>query len=95
MDVTVLFLVLLLQFSTIFGSEVLLQTKDCENNLVANSYSSHGEELFYINRNVVNKVDFCKALQLYIANGCDLKDYFESNNCVLDLDVTFGMVCQI
>ncbi|CAJ2634682.1 calmodulin-binding receptor-like cytoplasmic kinase 3 [Trifolium pratense] len=89
MDVTVLFLVLLLQLSTIFGSEVVLQTKDCGNNLVANSYSSHGEEVFYINRNVVNKVDFCKALQLYIANGCDLKDYFESNNCVLDLDVTF------
>jgi hypothetical protein len=94
MDVTVLFLVLLLQLSTIFGSEVVLETKDCGNNLVANSYSSHGEELFYINRNVVNKVDFCKALQLYIANGCDLKDYFETNNCVLDFDVTFGMVCQ-
>lgn len=84
-----MFLVLLLQLSTIFGSEVVLQTKGCGDNLVANSYSSHGEELFYINGNVVNKVDFCKALQLYIANGCDLKDYFGSNNCVLDLNVSF------
>nr|WIL59952.1 nodulation protein [Melilotus officinalis] len=90
MAATVLFLVILLQLSTIFGSEVVLQTKDCGNNLVANSYSNQGEELFYINGNVVNKVDFCKALQLYTANGCDVKDYFESNNCVLDLDVTFG-----
>jgi hypothetical protein len=94
MDVTVVFLVLLLQLSTIFGSEVVLQTKGCGDNLVANSYSSHGEELFYKNGNVVNKSDFCKALQLYIANGCDVKDYFGSNNCVLDLDVSFGMVCQ-
>lgn len=84
-----MFLVLLLQLSTIFGSEVVLLTKGCGDNLVANSYSSHGEELFYINGNVVNKSDFCKALQLYIANGCDVKDYFGSNNCVLDLDVSF------
>lgn len=84
-----MFLVLLLQLSTIFGSEVVLQTKGCGDNLVANSYSSYGEELFYINGNVVNKNDFCKALQLYIANGCDVKDYFGSNNCVLDLDVSF------
>ncbi|XP_012573542.1 calmodulin-binding receptor-like cytoplasmic kinase 3 isoform X2 [Cicer arietinum] len=88
--VTALFFVLLLQLSTIFGSEIVLQTKDCGNNWVASSYSNnHGEELFYINGNVVNKVDFCKAIQLYIAKGCDLKDYFGSNNCVLDLDVSF------
>lgn len=91
MDVTALFLVLLLQLSTVFGSALVLKTKDCgNNNWVAYSYSSHGQELFYINGNVVNKVDFCKALQLYIANGCNVKeDYYGSNNCALD--ASFGM----
>ncbi|CAI8610394.1 unnamed protein product [Vicia faba] len=41
MDYTVLLLVILLQLSTIFGSEVVLERKDCGNNWVANSYSSH------------------------------------------------------
>lgn len=98
MAFTALLLVLLLQLSTIFGSAIVLKTKDCGNNWVANSISSNGDqELFYINGNVVNKVAFCKALQLYIANGCDVKDYFGSNNCVLELDGannTFGMVSQ-
>ncbi|XP_058759888.1 calmodulin-binding receptor-like cytoplasmic kinase 3 isoform X2 [Vicia villosa] len=96
MDYTVLYLVILLQllqFSTIFGSEVVLQTKDCGyNRVVANSYSSHGEELFYINGNVVNKDGFCKALKLYSANGCDVNEYFESNHCVLDLDLDVSFV---
>lgn len=99
MDYTVLLLVILLQLSTVFGSGDVLQTKDCGDNSVASSISSHGEELFYLNGNVVNKVGFCKALKLYIANGCDVNDYFESNHCVLDLDldldVSFGMVCEI
>lgn len=86
-----LFLVLLLQLSTIFGSEVVLQSKDCGADWVAHSYSSHGQELFYINGNVVNKVTFCEALQLYIAEGCDVKDYFGSVKCVMG-DVSFGMV---
>lgn len=78
-----LFLVLLLQLSTIFGSEVVLRSKDCGADWVAHSYSSHGQELFYINGNVVNKVAFCEALQLYIAEGCDVKDYFGSVKCVM------------
>ena len=88
MAIIALFLVLLLQLSTISGSAVTLQSKDCGTNWVAHSYSSHGEELFYINGNVVSKVAFCKVLQLYIASGCDVKDYFGSNNCALD--VSFG-----
>ncbi|CAK8563469.1 unnamed protein product [Lathyrus sativus] len=94
MDYTVLFLVILLQLSTIFGSGDVLLTKDCGNDSVsvANSISSHGEELFYINGNVVSKVGFCKALKLYIVNGCDVNDYFESNHCVLDLDLDVSFV---
>ncbi|TKY54800.1 Calmodulin-binding receptor cytoplasmic kinase 3 [Spatholobus suberectus] len=83
MAITALFLVLLLQLSTIFG-EVVLQSKECGTDWVAHSYSSHGQELFYINGNVVNKVAFCEALQLYIAEGCDVKDYFGSVKCVMD-----------
>ncbi|XP_061350718.1 calmodulin-binding receptor-like cytoplasmic kinase 3 [Gastrolobium bilobum] len=83
--ITALFLVLLLQLSTVFGSAVFFQSKGCGTNWVAYSYSSRGQDLFYINGNVVNKVAFCKALQLYIANGCDVKDYFGSNNCALDV----------
>ncbi|KAK7330046.1 hypothetical protein VNO77_24231 [Canavalia gladiata] len=87
MAITTLFLVLLLQLSRIFGSAIVLQSKDCGTDRVAHSYSNHGQELFYINRNVVNKVAFCEALQLYIANGCDVKDYFGSINCVLDVNL--------
>jgi len=90
MAISALFLVLLLQLSTIFCSEVVLQSKDCGTDWVAHSYSSHGQELFYINGNVVNKVAFCEALQLYTEKGCDVKDYFESVKCVTD--VSFGMV---
>nr|KYP44969.1 LOW QUALITY PROTEIN: Receptor-like protein kinase HERK 1 [Cajanus cajan] len=88
MAITALFLVLLLQLSTILGSEVVLQSRDCGTDWVGHSYSSHGQELFYINGNVVNKVAFCEALQLYIAKGCDVKDYFGSVKCVTD--VSFG-----
>lgn len=90
MAFTALSLVLLLQLSTIFGSEVVLQSKDCGSDWVAHSYSSHGQDLFYINGNVVNKVAFCEALKLYIAKGCDVKDYFGSVKCVVD--DSFGMV---
>ncbi|MED6164457.1 hypothetical protein PIB30_090279 [Stylosanthes scabra] len=84
MAIFALLLVLLLQLSTIFGSAVTLRPKDCGTDWVAHSYSSEGEELFYINGNVVNKVAFCEALQLYITNDCELKDYFGSNNCAID-----------
>ena len=80
---------LLLQLSIISSSAVILRSNDCGTDWVAHSYSSDGEELFYINGNVVNKVAFCEALQLYIANGCNLKDYFGSNNCAMD--GSFGM----
>ncbi|XP_027329322.1 calmodulin-binding receptor-like cytoplasmic kinase 3 isoform X2 [Abrus precatorius] len=84
MSIAGLFLVLLLQLSTIFGSAVILLSTDCGTDWVAYSYSSHGQELYYIKGNVVDKVAFCQALQLYIANGCDVKDYFGTVNCVLD-----------
>ncbi|CAL0325658.1 unnamed protein product [Lupinus luteus] len=78
------FLLLFLKLSTIFSSAVILQSRDCGNNWLAHSYSSSGEDIFYINGNAVNKIAFCEAFQLYIENGCDLKDYFGSNNCALD-----------
>ncbi|KAL4397845.1 hypothetical protein HN51_002379 [Arachis hypogaea] len=84
MAIFALLLMLLLQLSIISTSAVILRSNDCGTDWVARSYSSDGEELFYINGNVVNKVAFCEALQLYIANGCNLKDYFGSNNCAMD-----------
>ncbi|KAI4335665.1 hypothetical protein L6164_014293 [Bauhinia variegata] len=83
MTITALFLILLLQLPRIFGSGIFLQSKNCGADYVAYSYSP-GRELFYINGNLVNKVSFCRALQLYIANGCDVKDHFGSNKCPLD-----------
>ncbi|BAT76294.1 hypothetical protein LR48_Vigan01g254000 [Vigna angularis] len=85
MAISALFLVVLLQLSTIFGSEVVLQSKECGTDWVAHSYSSHGQELFYINGNVVDKVAFCEALQSYTEKGCDVKDYFGSVKCVTDV----------
>ncbi|WVZ10330.1 hypothetical protein V8G54_014860 [Vigna mungo] len=85
MAISALFLVVLLQLSTIFGSEVVLQSKECGTDWVAHSYSSHGPELFYINGNVVDKVAFCEALQSYTEKGCDVNDYFGSVKCVTDV----------
>lgn len=89
--ITELFLVLLLQLPTIFASGVFVQSQNCGANWLANSIS-HGQEHFYINRNVVNKDTFCKTLQLYIENGCDVKDYLRSSNC--GLDASLGMKKQ-
>lgn len=84
MAIPTLFLVLLLQLPIIFATSSFLHSTDCGTNWVAYSYSL-GEEFYYINENIVDRVTFCNTLQLYIANGCDLKDYFESSNCALDV----------
>ncbi|KAE9609746.1 hypothetical protein Lal_00006096 [Lupinus albus] len=84
MAIAASFLLLFLQLSTIFSSAVILQSRDCGNDWLAHSYSSLGEEIFYINGNVVNKIAFCEAVQLYIEKDCGLKDYFGSHNCALD-----------
>ncbi|XP_014508696.1 calmodulin-binding receptor-like cytoplasmic kinase 3 [Vigna radiata var. radiata] len=85
MAISALFLVVLLQLSTIFGSEVVLQSKECGTDWVAHSHASHGQELFYINGNVVDKVAFCESLQSYTEKGCDVNDYFGSVKCVTDV----------
>lgn len=79
---------LLLQLPRIFGSGLYLQSKNCGADRIAYLYS-RDQELFYINGNVVKKVTFCKTLQLYIANGCHVKDYIGTNSCALD--VSSGM----
>ncbi|XP_054821685.1 calmodulin-binding receptor-like cytoplasmic kinase 3 [Prosopis cineraria] len=84
MAIPTLFLMLLLQLPSIFATVSSLQSTDCGPYWVAYSFSL-GKELYYINDNIVDKVTFCKALQLYIGNGCDLKDHFESSNCALDV----------
>ena len=84
MAIGALLLLLVLQLPDIFGSAIFLRSKDCGADSLAYSYSCD-QELFYINGNSVDRVSFCKALQLYIANGCDVKDHFESNNCALDV----------
>lgn len=87
MAITALLFMLLLQIPRILGSGDFLQSKDCGENWVA-YLNSHSQELFYINGNVVNKVTFCKTLQLYLANGCDANHYLGKSNCALD--VSFG-----
>ncbi|KAK4265256.1 hypothetical protein QN277_026332 [Acacia crassicarpa] len=87
MAITVFAFMLLLQLPRIFGFGDLFQLKDCGANRVAYS-CSHGQEIFYLNENVVSKDTFCKTLQLYMANGCDAKYYFGSTSC--GLGVSFG-----
>ncbi|KAJ7978999.1 Kinase family protein [Quillaja saponaria] len=84
MAITALCLILLVHLPSIFGSGSFLQSQDCGDDHI--DYSSfHGDELFYINGNEANRVLFCKALQFYHANGCNIKDYLGSTICGLDL----------
>lgn len=83
MDFVVLILLLLVQLPRLFASE-FVQTKVCGADRLAYSYSN-GYELFYINRDAVDKVLFCEALHYYHANGCIFEEYLGINHCELDL----------
>ncbi|KAF4383739.1 hypothetical protein G4B88_020061 [Cannabis sativa] len=83
MDLAILSLLLLVQLSAIFTSGFVVESKVC-NDLVAYS-NSYGDELFYINGNLVEKDLFCEALLSYNGNGCNLEGYLRNDHCQLDV----------
>ncbi|KAF4378353.1 hypothetical protein G4B88_025846 [Cannabis sativa] len=83
MDFAILSLLLLVQLSAIFTSGFVVESKVC-NDLVAYS-NSYGDELFYINGNLVEKDLFCEALLSYNGNGCNLEGYLRNDHCQLDV----------
>ncbi|XP_024021754.1 calmodulin-binding receptor-like cytoplasmic kinase 3 isoform X1 [Morus notabilis] len=77
MGSVMLSVLLLVQFPTIFG--FVIESKVCAD-LIAYS-SSYGNELFYVNGNLVGKDLFCEALFTYNENGCNIEEHLKSDYC--------------
>ncbi|KAE8688152.1 sucrose-phosphate synthase family protein [Hibiscus syriacus] len=60
-------LVLFLQLSRFFSSSMGVKYKICGDDHIVFS-TSYGDELFYLNGNLVDKVFFCKTIQLHHAD---------------------------
>ncbi|KAE8691352.1 Calmodulin-binding receptor-like cytoplasmic kinase 3 [Hibiscus syriacus] len=85
-------LLLFVQISRFFASGLEVKSKICGSDHLAYS-NPFGHELFYLNGNLVDKVLFCKALQLHYANHCLFEGYTGTDYCGLDLssaDVSMG-----
>ncbi|XP_022755189.1 calmodulin-binding receptor-like cytoplasmic kinase 3 [Durio zibethinus] len=77
-------LLLFVQLSRFFASELEVKSKVCGTEHIAYS-NLYGHELFYLNGNLVDKVLFCKALQLHYADHCVFEGYIGTDYCGLDL----------
>lgn len=78
-------LFLLLQLPLTLGSDLVVWSKYCGADQIS-SISSSGNELFYINGNLVDKDLFCKAVKYYYENHYIFEGRLETdNNCKLDL----------
>lgn len=85
MAVAMLSLFLLLQLPLTLGSDLVVWSKYCGADQIS-SISSSGNELFYINGNLVDKDLFSKAVKYYYENHYIFEGRLESdNNCKLDL----------
>lgn len=85
MAVGVLSLFLLLQLPVALGSDLVLWSKYCGSDEIS-CINSSGNELFYINGNLVDKDLFCSAIKYYYENHCIFEGKLGSgNNCGLDL----------
>ncbi|KAK8501324.1 hypothetical protein V6N11_057409 [Hibiscus sabdariffa] len=62
-------LVLFMQLPGFFASSIEVKSKICGDDHIIYS-TSYGDELFYLNGNLVDKVLFCKSLQLHHAHHC-------------------------
>ncbi|KAL1164330.1 hypothetical protein V6Z11_A06G062300 [Gossypium hirsutum] len=78
-------LLLFMQLSTFFASGIKVKSKICGADHIAYS-NLYGTELFYLNGNQVDKVLFCKVLQLHYADHCELEGY-SGANCGLDVSL--------
>ncbi|TYH12409.1 hypothetical protein ES288_A06G065300v1 [Gossypium darwinii] len=78
-------LLLFMQLSTFFASGIEVKSKICGADHIAYS-NLYGTELFYLNGNQVDKVLFCKVLQLHYADHCELEGY-SGANCGLDVSL--------
>ncbi|PPD86520.1 hypothetical protein GOBAR_DD16548 [Gossypium barbadense] len=81
-------LLLFMQLSTFFASGIEVKSKICGGDHIAYS-NLYGTELFYLNGNQVDKVLFCKVLQLHYADHCELEGY-SGANCGLDVSLVGG-----
>ncbi|XVE63671.1 hypothetical protein DITRI_Ditri07aG0038300 [Diplodiscus trichospermus] len=75
-----------MQLSTFFASGLEVKWKICGADHIAYS-NLYGHELFYLNGNLVDKVLFCKALQLHYADDCVFEGYTGTDYCGLNLSL--------
>ncbi|TYJ32127.1 hypothetical protein E1A91_A05G015700v1 [Gossypium mustelinum] len=73
-------LLLFMQFSTFFASSIQVKSKICGTDHIVYS-TSNGHELFYLNGDLVDKVLFCKTLQLHYADECVFEGFTATNYC--------------
>ncbi|KAK6941706.1 Serine-threonine/tyrosine-protein kinase, catalytic domain, partial [Dillenia turbinata] len=79
MSVVLLSLFLLLQLPVSFASQVVITWTVCGNDHIAYS-SVLGNQLFYVNGNLVDKDSFCKVLQFHPVNSCILDGNIGGDN---------------
>ncbi|XWS17096.1 hypothetical protein CRYUN_Cryun33cG0038600 [Craigia yunnanensis] len=79
-------LLLFMQLSRFFASGLELKSKICGADHIAYS-NLCGHDLFYLNGALVDKVLFCKALQLHYADHCVFEGYTATDYCGLDLSL--------
>ncbi|OMO95989.1 hypothetical protein COLO4_15567 [Corchorus olitorius] len=85
-------LLMFMHLSTFFASGLEVKSKICGADHIAYS-NLYGHEFFYLNGNLVDKVLFCKALQLHYADHCVFEGYSGTDYCGLDLssvDLSLG-----
>lgn len=76
-------LLLSLQFLRISASGFVLESKDCADDQIGYSIYA-GEELFFINGDLVDKSLFCTALRSYFVNHCSVDELPGFSRCRLD-----------
>ncbi|XP_021277581.1 calmodulin-binding receptor-like cytoplasmic kinase 3 [Herrania umbratica] len=86
MAASIFSLLLFMQLSRFFASGLEVKSKICGADDIAYS-NLYGHELFYLNGNLVDKVLFCKALQLHYADDCVFEGYTGTDDCGLDLSL--------
>ncbi|OMO73159.1 hypothetical protein CCACVL1_17432 [Corchorus capsularis] len=84
MAASIFSLLMFMHLSTFFASGLEVKSKICGADHIAYS-NLYGHELFYLNGNLVDKVLFCKALQLHYADHCVFEGYIGTDYCGLDL----------
>ncbi|KAE8713940.1 Calmodulin-binding receptor-like cytoplasmic kinase 3 [Hibiscus syriacus] len=78
-------LVLFMQLSIFFAASMEVKSKIFGDDNIVYS-TSYGDELFYLNGDLVDRVLFCKTIQLHHADHCVFEGYNDATNyCGSDL----------